>query len=91
MFELVSTSHFERRVQRFLLIHPDLRRRLAAILRDLEADPFQPHLRLHALRGAMEGLYAARVTHSYRITVKLDVAEQRLTLLDIGGHDEVYH
>lgn len=90
MYELVTTSQFDRRLRKFVRSHSDLRQRLAQVFRDLERDPFQPYLRLHPLRGPLEGLHAVRVTHSYRLIILLEPAERRITLLDIDGHDEVY-
>ncbi|MGH7166345.1 MAG: hypothetical protein ACREIS_12565 [Nitrospiraceae bacterium] len=48
MYALVTTSRFDRRVVKFKRAHPELQKHLAKVLRGLEADPFQPHLRLHA-------------------------------------------
>ena len=90
MYVLVTTSRFDRRVLKFSRAHPELKKQLARTLRDLEADPFQPHLRLHALKGTLEGLHAVSVTHSYRLTLTLRVTEKQIILLDIGTHDEVY-
>ena len=90
MWVLVTTSHFDRRIARFRRAHPQLRKRLAQVLRDLEADPFQPHLRLHPLKGDLAGLHAVSVTYTYRLTLTLKVTEKEIILLDIGSHDEVY-
>lgn len=90
MYRLVSTSRFDRRSTRFRRAHPELRSRLARVLRALEADPFQPHLRLHALRGGLAGAYAVSVTYAHRIVLTLQIDEEQITLLDIGTHDEVY-
>jgi mRNA-degrading endonuclease YafQ of YafQ-DinJ toxin-antitoxin module len=90
MYTLVRTSAFDRSLARFLRKHPELRQQVARVLRDLEADPFQPRLRLHALSGQMEGISAIRITRSYRITLRLAVAPREITLIDIGSHDDVY-
>jgi mRNA-degrading endonuclease YafQ of YafQ-DinJ toxin-antitoxin module len=90
VFELVRTTSFERRLQRFIGRQPALRPRIARVLRDLAADPFQPHLELHALAGELEGLHAVRATYSYRLIVSLNLREQEIILLSIGSHDEVY-
>ena len=89
-YQLVTTSHFDRRVARFRHAHPELKKRLATLLRDLEADPFQPHLRLHPLKGALAGLHAVSLTHAYRLTLTLRLTEREIILLDIGVHDELY-
>lgn len=38
----------------------------------------------------MQGLHAASVTYSYRVTLTLNVTEQEIILHDVGAHDEVY-
>ncbi len=90
MFALVRTDHFDRRMARFVRMHPALRPRLAQVFRDLEADPFQPHLRLHPLGGDFAGLHAVSVTLAYRTALSLRLAAGEIVLLDIGTHDEVY-
>ncbi len=90
MYRLATTSYFDRRVAKFTRAHPELKKQLAKVLRGLAADPFKPHLRLHALKGELEGLHAASLTHSYRVTLTLRVTKKEIVLLDIGTHDEVY-
>ena len=90
MYQLVWTARFTRTAKKFAQTHPDLRQRLARVLRDLENDPLQPHLRLHPLKGKMQGLHAVSVTYSYRISLTLKVTEKEIILIDIGSHDEVY-
>jgi mRNA interferase YafQ len=90
MYRLVFSSHFDRQSERFKRRHPELRSRLARTIRDLQTDPFQPHLRLHALRGELEGLHALSLTHAYRILLTLRISEHEITLLDIGSHDDLY-
>ena len=90
MFRLAQTAAFERRLQRFLQRHPDLRSRIAQVMRDLSHDPFSTHLHLHSLTGRMSGLHAVRLTYSYRLIVRIDSEARRIALIDIGSHDEVY-
>ena len=75
---------------RFRRTHPELRQRVARLLQQLEQDPHQPHLRLHALQGELKGMHAVSLTHSYRIVLTLKITEREIILLDIGTHDEVY-
>jgi addiction module RelE/StbE family toxin len=89
-FALVTTQHFERRARKFLRKHSDLRQALRDTLDDLSRDPFQPKLKLHPLSGNLAGVQAVSLTHSYRLTLQVRVAEQEVVLLDIGTHDEVY-
>jgi mRNA-degrading endonuclease YafQ of YafQ-DinJ toxin-antitoxin module len=90
MYVLLTTGHFDRRVVKFTRTHPELKKPLAKVLKNLEANPFQPLLRLHPLSGELEGLHAVRVTFAYRITLTLCVSKKEIVLLDIGSHDEVY-
>jgi len=90
MYTLVWTESFTRSAKKFLARHPDLRQKVSAVLRDLESDPFQPHLRFHHLTGKLKGVQAVSTTYSYRITLTLMVSESEIILLDIGSHDEVY-
>ena len=89
-YALVWTSHFTRSANKFSQDHPDLKKRFAKVLSDLEQDPLQPHLRLHPLKGELKGMHAVSLTHSYRITLTLKITEKEILLIDIGSHDEVY-
>ncbi len=90
MYTLVWTARFTRSAERFARHHPELRSRVASVLRDLEQDPFQPHLKFHNLGGKLKGIQAVSLTYDYRITLTVFVADKEITLLDIGSHDEVY-
>lgn len=90
MWALLTTNRFDRRIAKFKDAHPELRKPLARTLRDLESDPFQPRLRLHQLKGQLEGLHAVSVTHAYRLTIMLRVERKEIVMLDVGSHDEAY-
>lgn len=90
MFTLVWTAHFTRAATKFAKRHPELRKKVAAILLDLEKDPFQPHLKYHYLGGKYKGMQAISITDSYRITMTVMITEKEILLIDIGPHDEVY-
>jgi len=90
MYTLVWTAGFTRTARKFLVHHPELQQKVAAILRDLEIDPFQSHLKFHQLTGTLKGIQAVSVTRSYRITLTVMVTDKEIILLDIGNHDEVY-
>ena len=90
MYVLLTTGHFDRRVVKFTRAHPELKKPLAKVLKNLEADPFMLSLRLHPLSEELEGLHAVSLTHVYRITLTLRITKKEIVLLDIGSHDEVY-
>jgi mRNA-degrading endonuclease YafQ of YafQ-DinJ toxin-antitoxin module len=87
---LVFTERYERRAACFLRRHPDLRQSYRKTLLLLEADPHHPSLRLHALRGRLQGLHSVSINLSYRITLEVLIDGQRLIPIDIGSHDVVY-
>jgi len=87
---LATTAFFDRRARKFLAKYPDLRPCFAEALAQLATDPFQPCLRLHPLTGKLQGMQAVSFTHSYRITLTLQIMRHEILLLDIGSHDEVY-
>jgi len=87
---LAFTERYERRAARFLRRHPDLRQSYRKTLLLLEADPHHPSLRLHALRGRLQGLHSVSINLSYRITMEVLIDGQRLIPIDIGSHDVVY-
>ena len=90
MYTLVWTSSFTRTAEKFFKQHPELREKFAAILGDLERDPFQPHLRYHHLSGKLKGVQAISITSSYHLTLTLLISDKEIILLDVGSHDEVY-
>ncbi len=90
MYTLVWTAHFTRAAKKFTKRHPELKKKVADILRDLEKDPFQPHLDYHHLGGKQAGIQAVSITDSYRITMTVIITKKEIILLDIGSHDEVY-
>jgi mRNA-degrading endonuclease YafQ of YafQ-DinJ toxin-antitoxin module len=90
MYTLVWTAHFTRAAGKFVKRYPELKKKVALILRDLEKDPFQPHLDFHHLGGKQTGVQAVSITDSYRITMTVIITKKEIILLDIGSHDEVY-
>jgi mRNA-degrading endonuclease YafQ of YafQ-DinJ toxin-antitoxin module len=90
MYTLVWTAHFTRVAGKFVKRHPELKKKVALILRDLEKDPFQPHLDYHHLGGKQTGIQAVSITGSYRMTMTVIITKKEIILLDIGSHDEVY-
>ncbi|MFA6972204.1 MAG: type II toxin-antitoxin system mRNA interferase toxin, RelE/StbE family [Gallionella sp.] len=90
MYAIVTPHQFLRLARKFFKQHPDLKPRFARVLDDLQNDPFQPNLQLHALSGKLTGCYAVSLTYSYRITLTMMFTEREIILLDIGSHDDVY-
>jgi len=53
------------------------------------ASPFSPQLRTHKLSGKLEGQWAFSVDEDCRVVFEF-VGEDKVLLIDIGSHDEVY-
>jgi mRNA-degrading endonuclease YafQ of YafQ-DinJ toxin-antitoxin module len=89
-YVLVFTDQYNRRAARFLKRHPELRQQYLKTLQLLEANPFHPSLRLHALGGKWQGLHAVSINLSYRITLELLIQDQRIIPVNVGDHEAVY-
>ena len=89
-FALVFTEQYNRRAARFLKAHPELRQTYLKTLLLLEANPAHPSLRLHALRGKLEGLHSVSLNLSYRITLELLIQDQQIIPVNVGDHEAVY-
>jgi proteic killer suppression protein len=89
-FALVFTEQYNRRAARFLRRHPDLRQQYLKTLQVLQANPAHPSLRLHPLRGKLDGLYSVSIKLSYRITLELLIQDGKIIPVNVGGHDAVY-
>jgi len=89
-YTLVFTEQYSRRAARFLKRHPELRSQYLKTLQLLEANPFHPSLRLHPLRGKLEGLHSISINLSYRITLELLIQDEQIIPVNVGSHDAVY-
>lgn len=89
-YVLVSTEQYNRKAARFLKRHPELRQQYLKTLQVLELNPTHPSLRLHALRGKLEGLHSVSIYLSYRITLELLIQDGQIIPVNVGDHDAVY-
>ncbi len=87
---LVFTDQYNHRAARFLKRHPELRQQYLKTLQLLEANPFHPSLRLHALSGKLAGLHSVSINLSYRITLELLIQDNEIIPINVGDHDAVY-
>lgn len=89
-YTLVFTDAYNRRAARWLKRHPELRQQYLKTLQLLEANPFHPALRLHALSGKLQGLHSVSINLSYRITIELLIQGEQIIPINVGDHDAVY-
>ena len=90
MYAIIWTPQFMRSAINFVQSHSELTAKFAAILRDLEHDPFQPHLKSLQLSGKFNGIQVVSPIENYRLTLTVVISDKEITLLDVGSHDEVY-
>tara|TARA_Y100000052_G_C2949823_1_gene86387 strand:- start:62 stop:265 length:204 start_codon:yes stop_codon:yes gene_type:complete len=56
----------------------------------LEVNPYHPSLRLHGLKGRLQGLSSVSINMQYRIILEFEIHGEDIVLVDIGDHDGVY-
>ena len=88
-YALVFTEHYNRKAARFLKRHPELRQQYLKTLQVLEASPLHPSLRMHRLKGNLQGLHSVSINLSYRITLELLIQDQQIIPINVGDHDAV--
>ena len=74
--------------------NPQLKEKVSEILDLLSTDPFTPSLKSHRLTGQLDGWWSCSVSYDCRIISGFEqdseTGEERILLIDIGSHDEVY-
>lgn len=89
-YALVFTESYNRRAARWLKRHPNAHQQYLKTLQLLEANPFHPSLRLHALSGNLKGLHSISINLSHRITLELLIGDAQIIPVNVGDHDAVY-
>ena len=90
MAEILYTESYNKRAQKFLKRHPEMKGQYGKTLELLEINAFHPSLKLHKLRGRLSELYAVSINITYRIVLIFMIHEDRIIPVDVGSHDEVY-
>jgi addiction module RelE/StbE family toxin len=94
MRTIAFTPAFNRSYKSRIRRQPVLVKKVAAVLELLAADPFEPSLQTHKLKGALTGSWACTVEYDCRIVFDFvsnpESGEDEILLLDVGSHDEVY-
>ena len=94
MKTLVWGTSFTRALKKTARRRPDLQEQIEETLRRLSADPFNPLLRTHKLKGDLSGTWACTVEYDCRIIFEFvqnpDSGQEEILLIDIGTHNEVY-
>jgi len=90
MFSLIFTDEYKKIEKRFLKKHPDLKDKYKKSLIFLASNPFHPSLRIHKLKGGLKEYYSVSINMSYRIVINLIIRDNKIILLNIGDHGDVY-
>jgi mRNA-degrading endonuclease YafQ of YafQ-DinJ toxin-antitoxin module len=90
MFEIIETKTYIRKVRKFLKKHPNIFKKYEKTIFILEQNPHHPSLRLHKLQGEMKEYFSVSIDMEYRIIIDFIIVDEKIYLLDIGSHDEIY-
>lgn len=90
MTEIIYTQSYIKIAKKFIKKKPDMLSQYIKTLELLEMNPTHPSLRLHKLQGKLSDLYSVSINISYRITMEFIILENKIILIYVGDHDEVY-
>ncbi|OYD93725.1 type II toxin-antitoxin system mRNA interferase toxin, RelE/StbE family [Nostoc sp. 'Peltigera membranacea cyanobiont' 210A] len=86
MRTVVLASSFKRAFNRLVRRQPELQERIAERLALLTADPFDPLLQTHKLKGKLSGAWASSVDYDCRIVFNfvqnIESGEEEILLID---------
>jgi len=90
MYKIIETKTYMKKLKKFLKKHPDLLPKYEKTITLLEHNPFHPSLRLHKLKGNLQEFYSVSLDMNYRIILDFVVIDNKIFLIDIGAHDQIY-
>ncbi|MFH0921141.1 MAG: type II toxin-antitoxin system RelE/ParE family toxin [Fibrobacterota bacterium] len=90
MAELVFTESYTKKARKFLRKHTEIISQYEKTLLLLEANPYHPSLRLHMLKGKLDGIYSVSINISYRICIDFLIEKDQIIPIHIGSHGQVY-
>lgn len=89
-YKIIEPASYKKRAVKFFKKHPDLFERYAKTIRLMELDVFHPSLRLHKLKGNLSEYHSISISMQYRIVVEFVIEDEKIILINIGMHDDVY-
>ena len=87
---ILFTEQYNKKAARFIQKYPDAISQYGKALKLLESNPYHPSLRLHPLKGRLEGLFSISINLQYRITLEFMIADKEIIPINVGDHDQVY-
>ena len=89
-WQLIFTEQYTHKAAKFIKNHPDGENQYAKTLQLLEVNPHHASLRIHALKGKLDGLYSVSINLKYRITLTMIITDKEIILVNVGDHSQVY-
>jgi len=89
-YQLIFTDSYKKFAKRFAKKHPELAQPYRKTLMQLCDNPQHPSLRLHGLKGKLQGLHSVSINMNYRISLELMITDKEIILINVGSHDDVY-
>ncbi|HHH52540.1 MAG TPA: plasmid stabilization protein [Bacteroidetes bacterium] len=90
MFEVILSDHYKKIANKFLRKHPEIYPQYKKTLLTLRSNPYHPSLRLHKLQGKLQDYYSVSINLQYRIMLDFIIKGDKIILIDIGKHDQMY-
>lgn len=85
---------FKRAYKALIRKRPELQSKIAAVLKLLAENSFEPSLQTHKLKGRLTGSWSCSVEYDCRIVFDFvenpTSGEAEILLIDVGSHNEVY-
>lgn len=88
MIQLSWTNRFEKKLNNWLMKHPETKELINRKLELFVKNPLAPELNNHKLSGRLKTLRAITISYDCRIVFSLE--NNKALLTSIGTHDEVY-
>ncbi|MHB9041360.1 MAG: type II toxin-antitoxin system RelE/ParE family toxin [Melioribacteraceae bacterium] len=89
MIEFVWDSGFKRSYKKKIASNKKLKAKFEENIMLFSINPFNPILRTHKLSGILKDCWAFAVDYDCRVIFKF-LTENKVLLIDIGAHEEVY-
>jgi len=90
VFSVVYTESYVKKAKKFIKHHPELLSQYEKTLKLLEINPLHPSLRLHKLKGKLKHLWSISINLNYRISLEFFIEKEKIILVNIGSHSDVY-
>ena len=90
MYEIRFSDSYEKKAIKFFKKHKNIYPQYEKTIELLEYNPNHPSLRLHKIQGKMNKFSSVSINMKYRVIIDFIIIDNVITLIDIGGHDDVY-